>query len=474
MASKKVQIQLDTTANTTGAKQTVDGLKAVDAQAKKTSSTVSTATSTAGYKAGQVGLQIQDIAVQAQSGTSAVTILAQQGSQIAGIFGPQGAVIGALLAVGAVAANVFFTMAEDAAVAGVAMEDMSEKLKTAFGKSATRTIDDFNESMKGSISLAQSLRDAEINFAAAKDTTSQTNAKLIDSQLKLDEAAINYLATTGQIVDKEKAIQAVRNQAAEATKNAQIEEAQQPVIQAQARYEAFVKQRDDVLEEVQKAERRMIELEAKQAEITALTNISKDRDRAQIKSGMQKEGFQSLTTQTGQGELDGIQKQIENLYKIIQSAPGRLEQITNDSFAKATELDIATTQSQQKIDEINSKFDLATKAQELTTATGELTADAEKMSKAIDDFQPVTDLQAQAKAAITQALEDGKVTAQEQQTIAQSLQILMSNLQTGQTQSIQTLQNLISLNGDMAVKMSELNRETSALKQQVRALQGIR
>lgn len=474
MASKKVQIAIDTTANTTGAKQTVDGLKAVDAQAQKTNSNVTGATKNIGYRAGQVGLQIQDIAVQAQSGTSAVTILAQQGSQIAGIFGPQGAVIGALLAVGAVAAKVFVTMAENAAVAGVAMEDMSDKLKDAFSKSATVAIDVFNESMKESISLAQSLRDAEINLASAKETTSQSNAKLIDSQLKLDEAAINYLATTGQIIDKEKAIQAVRNQAAEATKNSQIEEAQQQVTQAQSRYEAFVKQRDDVQEEVRKAERRMIELEAKQAEITALTNISKDRDRAQIKSGMQKEGFQSLTTQTGQGQLSVIQKEIENLYKIIQSGPARLEQITNESFVKATELDIAITQSQQKITEINSKFDLATKAQELTTATGELTAGAEEMSKAIADFQPVTDLQAQAKASILKALDDGKVTAQDQQTIAQSLQILMSNLQTGQTQSIQTIQNLISINSDLAAKMSELNRETSVLKQQVRALQGIR
>lgn len=50
---------------------------------------------------GQVGHQIQDVAVQAQMGTNAFVILGQQGSQIASLFGPGGALIGALLAVGA-------------------------------------------------------------------------------------------------------------------------------------------------------------------------------------------------------------------------------------------------------------------------------------------------------------------------------------------------------------------------------------
>lgn len=51
--------------------------------------------------AGQVGHQIQDIAVQLQMGTNAMIVFGQQGSQIASLFGPQGAMIGAVLAVGA-------------------------------------------------------------------------------------------------------------------------------------------------------------------------------------------------------------------------------------------------------------------------------------------------------------------------------------------------------------------------------------
>jgi len=50
---------------------------------------------------GQVGHQIQDVAVQLQMGQNAMLVFGQQGSQIASLFGPGGAMIGALLAVGA-------------------------------------------------------------------------------------------------------------------------------------------------------------------------------------------------------------------------------------------------------------------------------------------------------------------------------------------------------------------------------------
>jgi hypothetical protein len=47
----------------------------------------------------QLGFQVQDIAVQLQAGTSAITVFTQQGSQIAALFGPGGAVFGAVLAI---------------------------------------------------------------------------------------------------------------------------------------------------------------------------------------------------------------------------------------------------------------------------------------------------------------------------------------------------------------------------------------
>ena len=44
---------------------------------------------------GQIGYQVQDLTTQLQMGTSASVAIGQQGSQLAGAFGPGGAVIGA-------------------------------------------------------------------------------------------------------------------------------------------------------------------------------------------------------------------------------------------------------------------------------------------------------------------------------------------------------------------------------------------
>ena len=53
---------------------------------------------------GQASFQIGDFASQVQGGTSALTALVQQGSQLLGAFGPAGAIAGAVLGVGGLAA----------------------------------------------------------------------------------------------------------------------------------------------------------------------------------------------------------------------------------------------------------------------------------------------------------------------------------------------------------------------------------
>lgn len=54
----------------------------------------------------QAGYQIQDFAVQVSGGTSALVAFGQQGSQLAGILGPGGAVIGAVIAIGSALGGV--------------------------------------------------------------------------------------------------------------------------------------------------------------------------------------------------------------------------------------------------------------------------------------------------------------------------------------------------------------------------------
>ncbi|HEB0947640.1 TPA: phage tail protein [Enterobacter cloacae] len=102
--------------------------KKADRSAEKLNTTV---TKTAGAVSGglrsgmqQAGYQIQDFIVQVQGGQSALVAFSQQGSQIAGAFGPGGAVFGAVIALGSVLIGSL------SAALGSTKDEM-EQLKTA-------------------------------------------------------------------------------------------------------------------------------------------------------------------------------------------------------------------------------------------------------------------------------------------------------------------------------------------------------
>lgn len=94
-----------------GVKKAEQGLKGLGNQAEKTAGQTTKGARAAkelrgGFRAmrgstQQISYQLQDIAVQAQMGTNAFIILGQQGPQLASVFGPGGAVLGAFIALGA-------------------------------------------------------------------------------------------------------------------------------------------------------------------------------------------------------------------------------------------------------------------------------------------------------------------------------------------------------------------------------------
>lgn len=74
----------------------------------------------------QAGFQIGDFAVQVGSGQSALVAFSQQASQLAGVFGPGGAVLGAVIAIGgAIAGGLVRSLGEGSE----ATEDLAKKMR---------------------------------------------------------------------------------------------------------------------------------------------------------------------------------------------------------------------------------------------------------------------------------------------------------------------------------------------------------
>lgn len=470
MAAKNVDIKINTTASGTGAKQTaadMDKLAASSTKAAAATNAASASTSKIGSLAGQAGFQIQDFAIQVSGGTSALTAFSQQAPQLLGTFGPTGAIAGALVAVGAIATKVFLTMAENAAMTGEAMEDMSEKLKEAFDDQAKKSIEDFNTQLQNQASIAQSLREVEVDLLEARLDRQEADSSIIASQSALEVAAVKYLQTTGQIVNAEKQLAAIRKSEAEAQKAAQIQDIENQVTVARERYKQFSEQYQEVQGQTDQAQKRLAELEKRQQELMSSLNFSRRMDAQSRDAGTLGEDETSGKTNALTAEMDALKKEIGGIYNIINKAPERLAEITNQAIVSASSLQNLVEDSASQIAKINQKFDLTTKAQALSTATEGITKGAAEIVKEIDEFQAVTPLQQQAKDEIKQAAIDGVITAKEQLEISGNLRILMSSLKTGQEGSLESLRELVTLNDTIGVKMQQMSDQIKGLKEKI-------
>ncbi|EFR7340334.1 hypothetical protein H0R35_003194 [Salmonella enterica] len=135
--------------------------------------------------AGQVGFQVQDMVVQLQAGTSAFVAIGQQGSQLAGAFGPGGAVLGAVIALAAAVGGVLY---KSLGIAGADMDDLTKR-SNELSKS-------FQLTKSGTLELSDSFVEA----ANSADGLSQNMVKLLG--LQVDE---NFSKTTKAIEDQRKA-----------------------------------------------------------------------------------------------------------------------------------------------------------------------------------------------------------------------------------------------------------------------------
>lgn len=120
-----------------------------------------------GTKAQQAGYQIQDFVVQVQSGTSVFVAFGQQASQLAGALGPGGAVLGAVIALGAAVGGVLYKSMGNAKLSAEELEASAKQLDAVLQKNT----DGVYELSDGFITLANNV-----------ETASQAQAKFYEAQ----------------------------------------------------------------------------------------------------------------------------------------------------------------------------------------------------------------------------------------------------------------------------------------------------
>ena len=141
---------------------------------------------------GQAGFQIQDFAVQVQSGTSALTALSQQGSQLLGAFGTGGAIAGAVLTIGLLATQ--FLTGGDAAKAFNDALDKTRTLYDALNEAAERRA----EGQAREIERTQRLRDYYASLTEEQRRGAEVAARAAETALQT-QAARMVEGATGRI-----------------------------------------------------------------------------------------------------------------------------------------------------------------------------------------------------------------------------------------------------------------------------------
>ncbi|MGE2346599.1 tail protein (tape measure) [Enterobacter asburiae] len=175
----------------TSAVDTANKFKTLDTQVSKTASGVRSS-----FKSSiqQAGYQIQDFIVQVQGGQSALVAFSQQGSQLAGAFGPGGAVVGSLIALGSVLAGVLIASLNGGKSAMDALKDAAEamdKVISVSSQGVAALSDKYAALARTNAEVATLMRNQallEYNQAIAKIPKAITDAA--DSFVTLGDRAI--------------------------------------------------------------------------------------------------------------------------------------------------------------------------------------------------------------------------------------------------------------------------------------------
>ena len=171
---------------------------------------------------GQVGHQVQDVAVQLQMGQNAMLVFGQQGSQIASLFGPGGALLGAVLAVGAALSMALLPRLFGATEAMKKLKEDSKPLVERFDELtpaqkefsrllATKSIKAYKDELKILEATERDrLRTNSTNARSVKrftETEEEHSARIIELDSNIDSLKLNIAELESKTDGTSKAFQ---------------------------------------------------------------------------------------------------------------------------------------------------------------------------------------------------------------------------------------------------------------------------
>lgn len=446
MAGKQVNIDIKTKADTSGADKAAKSLQNISTTTTVAANNVVKGSNNMAFAVGNVGNQLQDIAVQAQSGTSAVTILAQQGPQLLSGFGPQGAIAGSVLALGALILSTMIKSTQAATKAAedawTAADEFAQKTADAFKKAGGEEADAFIEKAERINTLTQNSATAEINLANQQRERIKAQGDLIKSQEDLAIASVKYLQATGQIEDAEKRIAEIQGVARDSQRQLAEADIMAAVKPSEIRYKTILDQIENAKNDKKRIEQEISDLQSEQSRVNRLANISRSSDKGLVEAGVQKQGYQSAKTSQFESQLAKLEGALASLQKQSDRAPSQIQSLIDQSFVVAEEFDQAQKSAAAQIQEANQKFNVAESTQQLNEGVATITAGVQSLKENVGKLEPINAQQQQAKSILESTLSDSKLTADEMLKNAAALQVFQGTIKVGQEGTLKAVQEM--------------------------------
>jgi hypothetical protein len=464
-----------------GAARSIDAVSQASDKAATSTAKAGKGTASIGVIAQSAGYQVQDFAVQVAGGTSALVAMSQQAPQFLGVFGPGGAIAGALIAVGAIAVKVFMGMADDSANAAEKAALLAEAVEQ-IGENAAKAVDENIDFGLSQIVLAAEQAENLIGaYQRVTDAQNASTAAALSNTEKLREAELDLARLRGESVDEVKAISdnvaadaAAREEQARqqiAAQNEQLSQAQQQeaiaqelflATQSQAIQTELSRQAETRKLEVLRAQRDELQKQASERGKLSEGEIPFAKTGGAIEAQRQLDdpAFQALIAAT-EARVNALDAQLSANGGKIAEAVATTAQGLNDAMANAATVAESIAIEIPKIEQTLQAETIKAEVAGLVE-TGKQAADEIKLIA--ESARPENSGQVAAVEALKGAVADGVIAASETSKVAIALQTLNGSINTSIGGVNTNVTQLIQL-------MAELDRRTVAQKRQIDELQ---
>lgn len=437
-----------------------------------------------GQLAGQAGFQVQDFAVQVGGGTSALTAFSQQAPQLLGAFGPAGAIAGAIVAVGAIATQVFLKMGDDALTADEKAKKLADKLdevRQAAEKAISDKIDFGKQKIEDATTQAGLLAD-ELNTVATNQL--RLNQAVLDSLTEINKAERALDELRGQSGDK---LKLQSEQAADDAKRREQEVAIQIAAEEQqlkVAQEALAIAKNDLLLKQQQKEEAVLSLKTEKDAL----KVAEDRLKA-TKALSGQTAFQPVggglaggipvVTQAArgaQGELASgkIQQQIETLKANVEgitkavSNTGELTVQVEDAVRQVLAVESALTQTVSDVQTSIESINIEATTEGVTETARQL---SERATLLADEVKAITEGVTASTASEKQALEvikgnlsNGAITLDEIRSTSAALSQLDPQIREAINGNTQKVSQLITIMQRFQTESAQLQRKIDMIQ----------